>query len=117
MKQLKFSLTLNFADDITPEDALVAQENIRYTLNLLRDNKMLAPKKTNETSVQVAMFEDFTEVQLEKLGAKIAEVFCMQERRLGNWHLTTGTKTDIGLARTFLRMADEIPLGDFSSLT
>lgn len=52
----------------------------------------------------------YSEQEAAEIGGTLAEIFVMHRSRehKDRWLLTTGDKTDIGLFRTFIRLAQDI---------
>lgn len=61
-----------------------------------------------------ALFQrTFTEAELEAIGARLAVVFKLKRSPTNKtrWDVLNGDKTNLGLARVFLRVAQEIEDG------
>lgn len=58
-----------------------------------------------------------TETQEMQIGERLAKIWKL--KRVGEpdrWQTTWGTKTNLGVCRMFLRIADDISAGDLSEL-
>lgn len=53
-----------------------------------------------------------TDQELEVIGAKIAEMLHLEKDSNGRYPTTWGSKTDVGLAASLIRVIDEKGLGD-----
>jgi len=103
MKTRSFTVTLQIPDNVelTPEVEKELGEHVAANIRLWHESRLWNIPVEGFT---VRAHKEYTDEELREIGDKIAEIYLLRPAGMGRdgYRLSTGWKTNLGLARQFM---------------